>query len=107
MAWKYSQSPLVLSTLDDTLTEKGERLFHTHSVREYLFDGVSIQNYMDLLSLAGTLGIDTNSFEIPKQLLDGDFGFFEDVIIFFSFCNLAEFSSSQSNDMRFLEKCNS
>lgn len=78
MAWEITKLPFVLSTLDDLLTEKGERLFHTNKVREYLFDGVSIENYMEILSLP-VAQFAGKKFEIPKRLTDGDFGFFDDV----------------------------
>jgi len=78
MAWDMSKEPFVLSTLDDMLAEKGERLFHTNRVREYLFDGVSIASYMELLSLPVVDAFETK-LKIPKRLLDGDFGFYDDV----------------------------
>lgn len=67
----------MLSTLDDMLAGKGETLFHTNKVREFLFDGVSIENYMELFSLpVEAFGAKA---EIPERILDGDFGFYDDV----------------------------
>lgn len=67
----------MLSTLDDMLAGKGETLFHTNKVREFLFDGFSIENFMELFSLpVEAFGVKT---EIPDRILDGDFGFFDDV----------------------------
>lgn len=78
MAWEISKQPLILSTLDELLAEKGETLFHSNKVKDYLFDGVSIESYMEILSLPVTQ-IAKGKIKIPKRLLDGDFGFFDDV----------------------------
>ncbi|ODM99400.1 Sensory neuron membrane protein 1, partial [Orchesella cincta] len=76
IAWDVSKEPFMLSTLDDILSAKGESLFHTNRVREFLFDGFSIENYMELFSLpVEAFGVKT---EIPARILDGDFGFFDD-----------------------------
>jgi len=76
--------------LDDLLAEKGERLFHTNKVREYLFDGVSIESYMELLSLPVTQFTGGKKIQVPKRLMDGDFGFFDDVRKSFIFpCHLS------------------
>jgi hypothetical protein len=80
MAWDMSKQPYVLSTLDDMLLEKGERVFQTNKVKELLFDGVQIQNYMELLSLPVAEMFGQNGkTQIPERLMDGDFGFFDDV----------------------------
>jgi hypothetical protein len=83
IAWEIAKQPLVLSTLDDMLAERGEKLFHTNKVREYLFDGVSIESYMELLSLPVAQFTGGKTVQVPKRLMDGDFGFFDDV----SLCN--------------------
>ncbi|CAG7817229.1 unnamed protein product, partial [Allacma fusca] len=75
IAWQVSKQPFVLEMLDDMLSDKGEQLFHTHSVRDFLFDGVSIENFMALLSFPGA---DAYDIKIPKRLQDGDFGFLDD-----------------------------
>jgi len=78
MAWDISKQPYVLSTLNDMLSEKGEQVFQTNMVREFLFDGVPIDNYMELLSMpvGDMMGADV---KVPERLLDGDFGFYDDV----------------------------
>jgi hypothetical protein len=78
MAWEMSKAPYVLNTLNDMLSEKGEKVFQTNKVRELLFDGVPIDNYMELLSLPVGAMFGAN-VKVPERLLDGDFGFYDDV----------------------------
>jgi hypothetical protein len=77
MAWEISKQPLILSTLDDLLAEKGEKLFHSNKVKDYLFDGISIESYMEILSLP-VAQIAKGKISVDKRLLDGDFAFFDD-----------------------------
>jgi len=100
MAYKFTQVDFILETLDEMLTDKGEDLTKTVKVSDFLFDGISLQPYLDLLNdpLVQTAGQDLN---LPPEYQDGLFSLFKGVfeiiiiIVEFSMCyqGLVKFST--------------
>ena len=81
MAHDFTDVDFMLTTLDEMLSEKGETLTKTHKVRELLFDGFSVQAFLDLLSdpMVEAAGGDV---KVPEQILDGKMGILEGVYFF-------------------------
>jgi len=48
IAHDFTDADYLLSTLDEMLVAKGEKLTRTHTVRELLFDGFTVQSFLDL-----------------------------------------------------------
>jgi hypothetical protein len=63
--------------VDRSLRQRGERLFTFNTVREYLFDGWSVQPYISFLSnpLLALVG----GAQIPESFSGGRFGFYKGV----------------------------
>jgi len=60
--------------MDAKLVEGGEGLFKMATVRELLFDGVSVQAQLDILQV-----YESNDTKIPDSFLDGKYGIYEGV----------------------------
>ncbi|CAG7709953.1 unnamed protein product, partial [Allacma fusca] len=79
MANELIEDDFLITQMDGMLSNKGETLTKTCTIRELVFDGVSIQTYVDLFSnpliqdMTAELGL-----SIPENLKDGKFAFFKD-----------------------------
>jgi len=77
MAHDFTDVDFMLETLDDMLSQKGETLTISCTVRQLLFDGVSIQPYVDLIN--DPIVQNVGAVELPDNLADGKFGLFKGV----------------------------
>ena len=84
IAGEFTDDDFMLNTLDGMLANKGERLWRTATVRELIFDGMSIKTYLDLFNndivqaaaeAAGT------PLHIPENIADGKFALLKGVRI--------------------------
>jgi len=83
IAHDFTDSEFVLETLDGMLRDSGEKLTRTDKVRDLLFDGVSIQAYVDLVE--NPLVQQAGSVSLPENFADGLFALFKGVCLFFGF----------------------
>lgn len=59
---------------DRNMRQRGERLFTYASVKEYLFDGYSVQHYLNFLKSPALALI--GGVKIPSSISTGRFGFY-------------------------------
>jgi hypothetical protein len=61
------------------MRQRGERLFTFATVKEYLFNGYSVQHYLNFLRSPALALI--GGVKIPKSIVTGRFGFYLGVLI--------------------------
>jgi len=78
MAHDFTDEDFMLNSLDSMLSDRGETLTRTHKVRELLFDGFSVQAFLDLLNdpVVEASGAD---IKVPEQIMNGKMGILEGV----------------------------
>lgn len=71
----------ILKLLDDLVSNKGEMLTVTHSVKDLLFDGFPVNQYSSLVKEnTGDPEIDESaSFTLPESFSEEKFGFYKNV----------------------------
>ncbi|XP_035704141.1 lysosome membrane protein 2-like isoform X2 [Folsomia candida] len=71
-----SENNNIPEMVDRILTEKGEKLIRTDTVKNFLFDGISVQAYVDLMN---DLLVDQESenIHLPEHFKDGLFAIFK------------------------------
>jgi hypothetical protein len=75
LARQMTNITLAYGIADRTLRQRGERLFQYSTVKEYLFDGVSVQPYIQFLS--NPILEFVGRVQIPKAFEGGRFGFWK------------------------------
>ena len=77
MATELTDLDVIHTSLDEKLSEKGEKLFKQATIREFLFDGFSIKAYLELLKDPAVALI--GDVKIPEPFLNGKFALYEGV----------------------------
>jgi len=93
MAHDFTDVEFMLETLDNMLSGKGETLTKTHTVREFLFDGFSVQAFLDLLK--DPLVEAAGEVKIPEMIADGKMGLLKGVIDLWYLASLSLSSSKR------------
>ncbi|CAG7726152.1 unnamed protein product [Allacma fusca] len=76
LSHEFTDDDFMLGMLDGMLTDKGEKLYRTATVRELLFDGVSIKTYIDLFTsdaIKAAAEAANQTLDIPENIADGKF----------------------------------
>lgn len=77
MANDFTDLDFVLETLDEMLSEAGEELTRRVKVKDILFDGISIQTYVNLVN--DPMVQQAGEIEFPEDYRDGLFALLKNV----------------------------
>ena len=77
LAHDFTDVDYLLTTLDEMISSKGERLTRTEMVKDILFDGFNVQPYVDLVN--DPLIQSAGEVQLPERILDGRMGIMEGV----------------------------
>ena len=78
MTTALTDSEFVLEELDSQLAEKRECLFRSETIRDMLFDGFSIQTYIDIITDPITQ-LAVGEVEVPHSFRGGKFAIYKGV----------------------------
>lgn len=77
MANDFTDLDFILETLDQMLVDRGETLTRTVKVKDILFDGISIQTYVELVN--DPMVQQAGEIEFPEDYKDGLFALLKNV----------------------------
>jgi hypothetical protein len=84
LAEAMTDGSALLKSLDELVSNKEEELTRTHSVREILFDGFSVEKLANLSKPDTEDG--EPKFKLPESFADDKFGFYKNVSLMKNGC---------------------